>query len=119
MSEIVAKYEVKCASPAVPISTLSGGNQQKVVLGRCFEARPRILVLHEPTQGVDVVARADLLKFIRGASRELGVGVLYVSAEVDELCEMCHRVVVIRRGRIAGELTQERLESDAVHALLY
>lgn len=119
VSEIIAKYEVKCASPAAPISTLSGGNQQKVVLGRCFEARPRILILHEPTQGVDVVARADLLKFIRGASRELGVGVLYVSAEVDELCEMCHRVLVIRRGRIAGQLTRERLGSDAVHALLY
>ena len=119
VSEILAKYDVKCASPAVPISTLSGGNQQKVVLGRCFEAHPRILVLHEPTQGVDVVARADLLKFIRTACKELGVGVLYVSAEVDELSDMCARVLAMRRGRIAGELTGERISSDAIHALLY
>jgi ABC-type sugar transport system ATPase subunit len=119
VSEILGKYDVKCASPAVPISTLSGGNQQKVVLGRCFEAHPRILVLHEPTQGVDVVARADLLKFIRTACKELGVGVLYVSAEVDELSDMCARVLAMRRGRIAGELTGERISSDAIHALLY
>jgi ribose transport system ATP-binding protein len=119
VSEILGKYEVKCASPSVPISTLSGGNQQKVVLGRCFEARPKVLVLHEPTQGVDVVARADLLKFIRTAARELGVGVLYVSAEVDELSDMCARVLVMRRGRIAGELCGDRVGSDAIHALLY
>lgn len=119
VTEILGKYDVKCASPTVPISTLSGGNQQKVVLGRCFEARPRILVLHEPTQGVDVVARADLLKFIRTASKELGVGVLYVSAEVEELSDMCARVLVMRRGRIAGELTGEEVSTDAIHALLY
>jgi ribose transport system ATP-binding protein len=103
--------------PGQPIGTLSGGNQQKVLLGRWFESRSRALVLVEPTRGVDVGARAEIYRSIRQLAAG-GVGVLVVTSDYEEVVQVADRAVVMARGAIAAELdgdriTVERLTSAA------
>jgi ABC-type sugar transport system ATPase subunit len=99
--------------PERPLRLLSGGNQQKVVLAKWLRTEPRVLLLDEPTQGVDVGAKAAIYELIVGA-REAGAGVLICSSETKELVALCDRVLVLQQGRLACEvmrdsLTEERL----------
>jgi ribose transport system ATP-binding protein len=96
-----------------PVRTLSGGNQQKVVVGRWLLGGTRLLLLDEPTRGVDVGARAELYQVIRGLATE-GVGVLLVSSEVPEVLGLADRVLVMREGRIVREAPAEQLDEDTV-----
>lgn len=97
------------------IDTLSGGNQQKVVLGRWLESECRLLVLVEPTRGVDVGARVEIYRVIEDLA-ERGVGVLVVSSDVEEVLRLAHRVHVVSRGRIVGEFTRPHLDRAAIIA---
>lgn len=115
----VERYGIKCASISEPITTLSGGNQQKLIMARCLEAAPSLLVLHEPTQGVDVKARAELLASMRRAVRHNGLSVLYVCGDIDELWDNVHRVVAVRRGRKVGEVDVDGASKDGLQKLLY
>jgi ribose transport system ATP-binding protein len=90
-------------SPDVVVGTLSGGNQQRIVLGRWLATRVRVLVLEEPTSGVDVGARAEIYRLI-GEVAERGLSVVVVSSDFDELALICHRVLVFDRGAISQEL---------------
>lgn len=112
-------YGIKCESIDAPITSLSGGNQQKVVLARCIDARPRLLVVHEPTQGVDIGARVDLLELLRRTVERLGMAVLYVSGDLEELWENCNRIVIVRRGRVAGEVIPAKDSIAVAHSLIY
>ena len=115
----IRKYGVKCGSIDSPITSLSGGNQQKLVLARCLDAEPRLLVVHEPTQGVDVHARSDLLALLHDAVAHRGVGVLYVCADLEELWQNCHRVIVVRRGTVIGEVVPGVDDVAVAHGLMY
>src|SRR5262249_49073539 len=86
------------ATPHVhrPVKFLSGGNQQKVILARWLACRPRILLLDEPTRGIDVGAKAELEKLIDRLAREEGLAILFISAELDELVRRCDRIAVLR-----------------------
>ncbi len=111
---LIARLQLKCASERATFSSLSGGNQQKGILARWLRRRPRILLLDEPTQGVDVGARAEIWKVIRAAVAE-GAGALVASSDSEELAGVCDRVLILREGRIAAELsgadlTEERLD---------
>lgn len=75
------------------VRELSGGNQQKVLLAKWLSTNPRILVLHEPTQGVDVGARSDILNTLRGVAKQ-GVALLLVSSETKDLVDVCHRILI-------------------------
>jgi ribose transport system ATP-binding protein len=119
VEQALRTYGVKCDSIDSPVTSLSGGNQQKLVLARCIDAAPRLLVVHEPTQGVDVHARADLLALLRGAVERLGVAVLYACADLEELWQNCHRVIVVRRGRIMGEVVPGVDQIAVAHGLMY
>lgn len=99
----IADYRIKTADDSALISSLSGGNQQKVVMARWLRRAPRLLLLDEPTQGVDVGAREDLYAAIR-ASLDGGMSVIAVSSDFDELAQICDRVIVLREGRITEEL---------------
>jgi ribose transport system ATP-binding protein len=109
------RLDVRPRNTEFSMSALSGGNQQKVVLCRWLRMEPKVLVLDEPTQGVDVGAKADIHKLIDEASAQ-GTGVLIVSTDHEELVRLCHRVLVLRRGRVADELTGLRLHNDIITA---
>jgi ribose transport system ATP-binding protein len=96
-----------------PARTLSGGNQQKIVVGRWLLDKTRLLLLDEPTRGVDVGARAELYRVIRDLA-DNGVGVLLVSSEVPEVLGLADRVLVMREGRLIHEAPAEELDEDTV-----
>lgn len=95
---------------------MSGGNQQKVVLARALETEPRLLLLDEPTRGVDAGAKQEIYGFIEEFV-EQGNGVIMVSSEVDEVLGMSARIVIFRRGRITAEMDNKNLTAaDLLHA---
>ncbi len=105
------RLSVKMASVEAPIQSLSGGNQQKAILGRWLASGARIFMLNSPTAAVDIGAKAEIYALIRKIAAE-GAGVIFTSTEVEEFPRVCHRVLVFRDGRIAGEL----LGKDATEA---
>jgi ribose transport system ATP-binding protein len=109
----IGDYGIVARAPDAPIADLSGGNQQKVVIARWLRRRPRLLLLDEPTQGVDVGARSDLWDLIHAVAGE-GSGVLVASSDVEELALACHRVVVMRRGRSVDQIAGDALTADAL-----
>ncbi|MFC7345026.1 sugar ABC transporter ATP-binding protein [Saccharopolyspora griseoalba] len=98
----VEQLKVKLGRTTDPVGTLSGGNQQKVVFGRMLLTEPRLLLLDDPTRGVDIGAKAEIYQLL-GEIAERGIGVLLASSELPELVGACHRVVVLRGGRSVAE----------------
>ena len=110
----VRDLAIRTHSHRSPVSTLSGGNQQKVVLGKWLVTNPRLLMLDDPTRGVDVGAKAEIYRLLRLAA-ERGIGVLASSSEIPELLTLCDRIVVMFRGRVVATLSREEA-SEAVIA---
>lgn len=104
---------IRTPSLDTPVGQLSGGNQQKVVLGKWLDSRPRVLLLDEPTRGVDVGAKAEIYALIDGLARE-GAAILMISSDLEEVLGMSDRVLVLHEGRLAGELPREALSEEAV-----
>jgi ribose transport system ATP-binding protein len=103
------------AATGVPASALSGGNQQKLALARVLQPQPQVVVLDEPTRGVDVGAKRDIYFLIQRLARE-GRAIVIVSSELLELIGLCHRVIVMRQGRLAAELPQDQLSEELLIA---
>ena len=99
-----------------PMGTFSGGNQQKALMAKWLIARPRLLLLHEPTQGVDVGARRDIYRFVKAAATLNQMAVLWVTTEFGELAEVCDRVIVLTQGRHTETLAGEELSEEAISA---
>lgn len=99
----VARLDARISHLSQKLGTLSGGNQQKIILGRSLVTNPRVLILHEPTRGIDVGAKTEIYSILRGIAGE-GVAVLMISSEIPELIMNASRVLVLRNGRISGEL---------------
>src|SRR5262249_30576925 len=96
------------ANPEGPVRLLSGGNQQKVVIAKWLRTQPRALLLDEPTQGVDVGAKAAIYELIAAAARD-GMGVVISSSDPEELVTLCHRVLVMQGGRVAADVPRDEL----------
>jgi ABC-type sugar transport system ATPase subunit len=111
--EVMHRFGVVPLAPSTLISSLSGGNQQKVVLARTLVDRPNLLLLVEPTRGIDVAAKAEVAGIVR-ATAAAGAGVLVVDSEVEELLALCDRVYVMHRGRISGELEGSEMSEDQI-----
>jgi ribose transport system ATP-binding protein len=94
---------VRAPSPSVTVGSLSGGNQQKVMLSRWLETGPKVLILDEPTRGVDIGAKSEIYRIIDELA-ERGIGIIVISSELPEVVGICDRVLVMREGRIAGEV---------------
>ena len=109
---------IKTTGAETPVGRLSGGNQQKVVIARWLASRPKVLILDEPTRGVDVGARAEIHRLIRNLARE-GMAVLVISSEPEELPDMCDRALVMAEGRIVGELAGEALTRERIIGASY
>jgi len=112
----VAQLGVKTAGIRAAITSLSGGNQQKAIIGRWLLARPKVLLLDDPTRGVDVGAKAELYQLIDRLCRD-GLGVIVTSSELPELLTLCDRILVLCEGRLTGEFSRaEATEERIMHA---
>ncbi|TYK53354.1 sugar ABC transporter ATP-binding protein [Actinomadura decatromicini] len=109
----VERLRIRCRDVDQRVGLLSGGNQQKVVLAKWLDASPAVLLLDDPTRGVDVGAKAEIHDLIRGAAAD-GAVVLLASTDLDELTEVCHRVLVFHRGRIAARLSGDELDQHTI-----
>jgi len=116
--QIVRDLAVKTQSPDTPVGRLSGGNQQKVVIGRWLLRAPKILILDEPTRGVDIGARGEIHRLIRQLAAQ-GMAVLVISSEPDELPDLCDRVLVMAEGRMVAEFTGPEVTRQAIVSASY
>jgi erythritol transport system ATP-binding protein len=111
----IADVRVKTAGPSALITSLSGGNQQKVVIGKMLLTDPKVLLLDEPTRGIDVGAKGEIFSLLFREARK-GLGVLYVTSEVGEALTASHRIVVMSKGRIVREFDPRSCTRDEVMA---
>ncbi|WP_196073058.1 sugar ABC transporter ATP-binding protein [Nakamurella alba] len=112
--EVISKYGIVAGGPSTRVDTLSGGNQQKVLIAKWLQRRTALLLLHEPTQGVDIAARNDIWQFVREAASNCPV--LVASSDYDELATLCTRVSIVANGRIATTLAGRRMTADGIAA---
>ncbi|MEU6789194.1 sugar ABC transporter ATP-binding protein [Nonomuraea angiospora] len=111
------RLRIKAASPHQLVSELSGGNQQKVLLARWLAVRPKVLLLDEPTRGIDVGAKAEVQALIDELAEE-GLGVLLISSELEELVEGADRILVLRDGAVVGELSGDEVTEERIMATI-
>jgi ribose transport system ATP-binding protein len=114
--EMIPAMRIKTASVDQPVQFLSGGNQQKVVIGKWLATRPRVLLLDEPTRGVDIGAKQEIYRLMEELAAK-GVAVLFVSSDLEEILGMSDRVLVLHEGRLSGELLKDELSEEAVMRL--
>ncbi|AYF97115.1 sugar ABC transporter ATP-binding protein [Protaetiibacter intestinalis] len=116
-SSWIDALDIRPADPERPAGTLSGGNQQKVLLARLLALAPRVLILDEPTRGIDVGAKVEIQNLV-GELADNGLSVVFISAELEEVLRVSGRVLVLRDGRIVGDLPAEELTIDSLLALV-
>jgi ribose transport system ATP-binding protein len=111
--ELGARLNLKSDGVAIEVSSLSGGNQQKVAIAKLLATNPSVLLMDEPTRGVDVGAKSEIHHILRELANE-GVGVIVISSELPEIIGLCDRALVIRDGRLAGELNSNEMTEEAL-----
>ncbi|MBI3415728.1 MAG: sugar ABC transporter ATP-binding protein, partial [Verrucomicrobia bacterium] len=115
-TEMIGKLKIKTPNARQFVQYLSGGNQQKVVLGKWLALKPRLLLLDEPTRGIDIGAKREIYGLMENLAAE-GVAILFVSSEMSEILGMSDRALVMHEGKITGELSGETLAEEAVMRL--
>jgi ribose transport system ATP-binding protein len=113
VASLIAQLRIKARDMQVDVSTLSGGNQQKVVLAKWFHAEGKVILLDEPTRGVDVGAKVEIYQLINTLAAK-GMAVLVVSSDHNELIGLCDRILVMGAGRIRGELAPDRFSEENI-----
>ena len=111
--EYIKLLDIKTASVNTPVKSLSGGNQQKVILGRWLLTHPEYLILDEPTRGIDVGTKVDIQKLVLKLASE-GMSITFISSETDEMLRTCSRLLVMRDRRLVGELTGDELNQNTI-----
>lgn len=112
----IRKLRIKTSSSEQEVSSLSGGNQQKVVLAKWLAIKPKLLILDEPTRGVDVGAKSEIYSIINDAARE-GMAVIMISSDLPEVMNMCDNVCVMQEGHLRGELSRQELSQERIMSL--
>jgi ribose transport system ATP-binding protein len=115
VSDIVRNLDIKTPSLEQQVMNLSGGNQQKVMLAKWLVINPKVLIVDEPTRGVDVGVKADVHRLLRDLANQ-GVGVIMISSELPEVLGMSDRILVMREGRIVGEVPRAEATEERVMA---
>jgi simple sugar transport system ATP-binding protein len=113
VSQWIRDYKIKAPSAEAPIETLSGGNQQRVVLAKWIATNPRVLILDSPTVGIDIAAKCGIYAIIRNLASQ-GMGIILISDEVSELIHTCNRIMVMGKGRIKKEFSGEKMTFQAI-----
>jgi erythritol transport system ATP-binding protein len=106
---------IRCTSPSAPITSLSGGNQQKVVIAKCLLTSPKAILMDQPTRGVDIAAKAEICALMRGLAAH-GLAVMFASSELEEIRQMADRVLVMSKGRITAEFNKAEATDEAIVA---
>jgi len=109
----IKALQIKVAHPKVPVGTLSGGNQQKVVLGKWLAMSPKLIIFDEPTRGVDIGAKAEIYALMRQLA-DSGVAIMMISSDMEEIIGVSDRVAVMCEGRLSGILTREHVNEEAI-----
>jgi ribose transport system ATP-binding protein len=117
-AEDIERFGIVTSSQSALVSSLSGGNQQKVVVARWLRRNPRLLLLEDPTQGIDIGARAELWAVIDKAVEE-ATGVLMTSSDLEEMARVCNRILIVRGGRISAELEADSVTADDLTELIH
>jgi len=113
----IKDLRIKTKNPSNPVTSLSGGNQQRVVLAKWLAMNPKLMILNGPTVGVDIGSKREILEFIRDRAEE-GMGFLVVSDDIPELVQICHRVLVIKNGQISKEFDELELGEEVLYGEL-
>ncbi len=116
--ELMSEFDVRPADPGLAYQSLSGGNQQKALLAKWMQTKPRLILLHEPTQGVDIGAREQIFGILGKAARE-GMAVVCASSDYEQLAQVCDRVLVIGRGKIVRELVADDVSKERIAEQVY
>ncbi|WP_265515883.1 sugar ABC transporter ATP-binding protein [Nitratireductor luteus] len=111
----VRDLAIKIASPENPVSSLSGGNQQKVVIAKALMTHPKVLLMDEPSRGIDVGAKAEVFRTMRRLAAE-GLGILFVTSDLEEVMSLSDRIIVMSNGRITGEFSQAEAREEQIVA---
>ena len=114
VTSVLSSVRLDTARLEDPVRNLSGGNRQKVVLGRWLMKSPRVYLLDEPTQGVDVGAKAEFFDILCELINSLGIGVLLASSDLMELLGMCDRIYVFRKGRVVKEFSRREFSTEGI-----
>jgi ABC-type sugar transport system ATPase subunit len=115
-NQFISQLQIRTPGPDFTVANLSGGNQQKVSVSRALATRPKVLILDEPTRGVDVGAKAEIYKIISQLAGE-GLAIIMISSELPEILGMSDRIIVMRKGRFAGEFSREEATQQKIIAL--
>ena len=115
ISQEIRDLRIKTASPDAPVTSLSGGNQQKVVVGKSLLTEPKVLMMDEPTRGIDVAAKGEIFEIMNQLALQ-GLGVLFVSSELKEVLAMADRILVMAKGRVTAEFRRPHMTQEAVVA---
>lgn len=107
------RFSIKVPALSARLEQLSGGNQQKVSLAKSIDTQPKIIIVDEPTRGIDVKAKRDIYNFVRELARS-GLSIMFISSELEEIIGMADRVLIMRGGRIVGELPSEKLSEEEI-----
>lgn len=113
---MMQRFAIKAPSSAVEVRTLSGGNQQKVVLAKWMAVAPKVLIMDEPTRGIDVGTKYEIYKMMNEMT-DLGMAIIMINSDMEELLGMSDRILIIRRGKVAGELTRKEATPGAVMSM--
>ncbi len=114
VARMIEKLQIMASSVNAPVSSLSGGNQQKVVVGKWIANAPSVFLFDEPTRGIDVMAKQQIFQMMWDLSRA-GISSLFVSSELEELAEVCHRVIIMKNGRLTGEVSAGSLSGEDLY----
>jgi ribose transport system ATP-binding protein len=117
-AEVVAAYDVKTPDASKPIRFLSGGNQQKVIIGRSMLVEPAVLVFDEPTKGIDVGTKTEIYRMMRSLAEDKGIGLILISSEMEEVRKCANRLIVLYNGRLAGEFEPGASKDDIMAAVI-
>jgi len=113
--EMVQSLAIKTPGLGVPTGTLSGGNQQKVVVGNWLNTLPEILLMDEPTRGIDIQAKEQIFTLVRDLASQ-GLAVLFISSEIEEVLDVADRILVMNQGRITGEAKPDEIDLEVLLA---